>query len=220
MSLGMRLIRWGLANALLAGISFLCAGSVRSHGLTAYLVVFAAVGLVTSVAISSELAKERSEPVIEGIDAGVRLLASGLFVATVGLGAFDAGRLHWPCPFSRGVQIAGLGIFLAAHALQSWAMVVNAFFSTALRLQTERGHRLVSRGPYRFVRHPGYLAMLLMMPAAALALGSTPALVPASIYGALILYRTTREDRFPVDNLPGYAGYACGVRYRLIPGLW
>ena len=64
--------------------------------------------------------------------------------------------------------MAAFAVFIAANALQIWAMAVNAFFSTALRLQAERGHQLVSNGPYRYVRHPGYLAMLLIVPSTAL----------------------------------------------------
>jgi len=58
-------------------------------------------------------------------------------------------------------------------------MIVNPFFSPALRIQAERGHAVIARGPYRFIRHPGYLAMLIAVPASALALGSWLALIPA-----------------------------------------
>ena len=116
--------------------------------------------------------------------------------------------------------MAAFGVFWAANALQIWAMVVNAFFSTALRLQVERGHQLVRNGPYRYVRHPGYLAMLLIVPSTAFALGSKLALLPAAIYEALILFRAGREDRYLLKNLPGYADYMQGAPYRLIPGIW
>jgi hypothetical protein len=89
----------------------------------------------------------------------------------------------------------------------------------AYALEWEK-ERLVTDGPYRFVRHPGYLAMLFIVPFTALTLGSTIALIPASIYGAIILVRTTREDRFLICNLTGYAHYAEKVRYRLIPHFW
>ena len=116
--------------------------------------------------------------------------------------------------------MAAFAVFIAANALQIWAMAVNAFFSTALRLQAERGHQLVRHGPYRYVRHPGYLAMLLIVPSTAFALGSKLALLPAAMYGALILFRAAREDRFLLRNLPGYADYIEGAPYRLIPGVW
>jgi protein-S-isoprenylcysteine O-methyltransferase Ste14 len=220
MNLRVRLIRWVLAKALLAGIALLCAGSVSLPALREYLVVFSAVGLVSTLTIKPDLAQERSQPAGEGIDPPIRHAASTLFIATVALGSLDVGRLHWAFPFSTKVQSAALVVFIAANALQIWAMAVNIFFSTRLRLQPERGHYLVSHGPYRFVRHPGYLTMLLIVPSTAFALGSTLALLPAAVYGALILSRAAREDRFLLMNLPGYADYVRGVPYHLIPGVW
>jgi protein-S-isoprenylcysteine O-methyltransferase Ste14 len=101
-----------------------------------------------------------------------------------------------------------------------WAMVVNRFFSPAIYVQTERGHQVVSSGPYRLIRHPGYLAMALIVGFAAVALGSWWALLPAGGYAVLILNRAAREDRFLQAELPGYRDYAKRVRYRLLPGIW
>jgi len=116
--------------------------------------------------------------------------------------------------------MAAFAVYVAASALQVWAMAVNTFFSTALRLQADRGHQLVRSGPYRYVRHPGYLAMLLIVLSTAFALGSKLALFPAIMYGTLILFRAAREDEFLLSNLPGYADYIEGAPYRLIPGVW
>jgi protein-S-isoprenylcysteine O-methyltransferase Ste14 len=220
MTLRLRLVRWFLANALLAGIALTCAGSMRLPMLRVYLVAFAAVGLVNTLTINPELEKERIQPGSDGTDPSVRPLASALFVATVALGALDLGRLHWGFPFSKGVQMAAFAVFVAANGLQIWAMAVNAFFSTALRLQVERGHRMVRNGPYRYVRHPGYLAMLLIVPSTAIALGSKLALLPAAMYEVLILFRASREDKFLLRNLSGYADYIEEAPYRLIPGVW
>lgn len=119
----------------------------------------------------------------------------------------------WTPPVSRSLQIL-------AMALQTWAMAVNPFFSSVIRLQSDRGHHVITRGPYRFVRHPGYFAMLAIMPATAVALGSLAALAPAILYDALILRRTLKEDEFLVKNLSGYCDYATRVSQGLIPGLW
>lgn len=200
MTLGIRLTRWLLANALLAGLAFLFAGNATLPMLRVYLVTFAAMGLTSLLAINPDLARERSKPRAVGIDPAVRPVASGLFLATVALAALDIGRLHWACPFSERAQAAAFAVLIVTNALQIWAMAANPFFSTALRLQSDRGHHLVTDGPYRFVRHPGYLAMLFIVPFTALTLGSTIALIPASIYGAIILIRTAREDRFLIYN--------------------
>jgi protein-S-isoprenylcysteine O-methyltransferase Ste14 len=99
-------------------------------------------------------------------------------------------------------------------------MITNRFFSIAVRIQTDRGHRLVSSGPYRSVRHPGYLGMSVAGPASVLALGSWLALVPALLYALLIVRRAALEDRYLRTELDGYAAFAARVRYRLIPGVW
>jgi protein-S-isoprenylcysteine O-methyltransferase Ste14 len=138
------------------------------------------------------------------------------FLVVAGL---DAGRFHWSAvPF--GVQVAGLVGLAAALSLILWAMAVNTFFSPAVYIQSERGHRVITSGPYRFIRHPGYLAMTLIYGFGALALGSWWALLPAAGYALLILNRAAREDRFLQAELPGYADYAKRVHYRVMPGIW
>ena len=97
-------------------------------------------------------------------------------------------------------------------------MAVNPFFSPSLSVQVH--HRLIVGGPYRFIRHPGYFAMLVAVPATAVTLGSFAALLPALGYDLLILDRTMREDGFLRNVLGGYAEYAGVVRSRIIPGLW
>ena len=99
-------------------------------------------------------------------------------------------------------------------------MIVNPFFSPALRIQTERGHSVITCGPYRIVRHPGYLAMLIAVPVSALTVGSWLALIPAFGFIAVIVRRTALEDRYLRQELPGYLSYAKSVRYRLVLGLW
>ena len=220
MTLRLRLVRCFLANALLAGISFLCAGGVNQPTVRLYLVAFGVMDFINILTINPVLARERSVPGSEGADPTVRPAASILFVATVVFGALDAGRLHWTFPFPKGAQMAAFAICIAASGLQISAMAVNSFFSTALRLQAERGHQLVRSGPYRYVRHPGYLAMFLVVLSTPVALGSKLALLPATMYGALILLRAVREDQFLLSNLPGYADYIEGAPYRLIPGVW
>ena len=83
-------------------------------------------------------------------------------------------------------------------------MIVNPFFSPVVRLQTEFGHRVIADGPYRFMRHPGYFAMLISIPASALAIGSFVALIPAIGFAWVIHQRTQIEDQFLKANLPGY----------------
>jgi protein-S-isoprenylcysteine O-methyltransferase Ste14 len=116
--------------------------------------------------------------------------------------------------------LAALAVFSAAIAFQASAMIVNPFFSPGIRLQKERNHRIITRGPYRLLRHPGYLGMLVAIPASALALGSWLALIPGLAFSGVIIRRTASEDQFLKVNLSGYSDYSEKVRYRLLPGIW
>jgi len=214
------LIRWSLANAILAAIAFLCAGTTNLPMLRAYLGTNAALGLVTALIVDPALLEERSSPGPNVLDPFVGTATSFLFLSTVAVAALDSGRLHSTKSFNGPAQVTALVLLAAMTALQSWAMAVNPFFSSVIRLQTERGHGLVTSGPYRFVRHPGNFAMFFTMQATAVALGSWLALIPASLYSDLILRRTTQEDDFLKNQLRGYPDYMTRVRYRLFPGLW
>ena len=104
--------------------------------------------------------------------------------------------------------------------LTTWAAWVNPFFSPAVRIQAERGQRVIRAGPYAIVRHPGYATILLCMVASRVALNSLLSIIPAIIYLAVTVRVTAIEDRMLHDELAGYADYTAQVRYRLIPGIW
>lgn len=114
----------------------------------------------------------------------------------------------------------GYVLFAAAMAIITWAASVNKFFEVTVRIQTERGHVPVGTGPYRIVRHPGYVGGVLYGFGAALCLESVWALVPAGIGAAALIVRTILEDKTLQAELPGYDEYAKRVRFRLIPGVW
>lgn len=215
----MPLARWLLSLAVLAGILFVCAGRIDTPMLAAYLAVFADTGLATAISADPSLDSERREPGPEEVSPNSRKAATVLFLVTVLVDALDAGRFHWSQPVNGRTQIAALVVLILAAGLQVWAMAVNPFFSTAIRIQRERRYELVTRGPYRFIRHPGYLAMMFIMPATALTLGSIVALLPAFCYSGLILCQAAREDGFLANQLPSYAEYTARVRYCLIPHL-
>lgn len=219
MSRTLPLARWLLSTSVLASVIFLCAGHANSPMLMAYIAVFAGMGLVTALANDPSQDCERRKPGPAEMYANSRRGATALFLATVIIAALDAGRFRWS-KLSGPTQILALAVLILAAGLQVWAMTANPFFSTAIQIQTKRGHQLITRGPYRFIRHPGYVAMIVFMPAAVVTLGSKLALIPAVCYSALILWRTKREDEFLVERLAEYAGYAARVGFRLIPGLW
>jgi protein-S-isoprenylcysteine O-methyltransferase Ste14 len=130
-------------------------------------------------------------------------------------------RNGWSGAFPAGAQIAALIVcFLGYDLLFLWAISSNGFFSQIARIQTERGQTVVTGGPYRFVRHPGYAGVILYELAVCVVLGSWWALIASAVSVTLIVIRTSLEDRMLQANLSGYAEYAQKVRYRLLPGIW
>jgi protein-S-isoprenylcysteine O-methyltransferase Ste14 len=129
-------------------------------------------------------------------------------------------RWNWTPPLSIWVRLFGGLLFIAGYALVLWAMYANKFFSQVVRIQTERGHVAVTDGPYRIVRHPGYLGMTTSMLGAVFMLDSLFGLACLILYLLLIILRTRREDQTLQAELPGYPEYAARTRSRLIPGLW
>ena len=118
------------------------------------------------------------------------------------------------------VNLVGAALLVLGSSLSSWAMLINAYFSTAVRIQQDRGHTVVAEGPYRFVRHPGYLGWAVVGLSVALLFGSLWALIPAGLILVPMIIRTALEDRTLQQELEGYRVYAQQVRYRLVPGVW
>lgn len=140
--------------------------------------------------------------------------------AQVIIACLDVGRFHWSNTVPLTVHATGLALFGAGFGLLTWSVAVNRFFSSVVRIQSERGHAIVNTGPYRYVRHPGYLGMLLGYPVIALAIGSWWALLPSALCALIVLRRAALEDAYLQEHLAGYREYAAGVTHRLIPGVW
>jgi protein-S-isoprenylcysteine O-methyltransferase Ste14 len=130
-------------------------------------------------------------------------------------------RRGWSPGLPLVLQFAALVVMLLGyHGLNVWAMASNAFFAATVRIQEERGHAVVSSGPYRYVRHPGYLGAIAFQLASPILLGSLWAAIPAGLSALLLILRTALEDRTLINELDGYREYAGQVRYRLLPGVW
>ncbi len=129
-------------------------------------------------------------------------------------------RFSWSPPLSPWVEGAGLVVFLLGTLLGIWAIIVNRFFSSVVRIQGERGHQVVTGGPYRYIRHPAYAGNLFSILATALMLGSLWSMIPAILVVIGVIMRTYLEDRDLCRELEGYEAYAQQTRNRLIPGIW
>jgi protein-S-isoprenylcysteine O-methyltransferase Ste14 len=139
----------------------------------------------------------------------VRYIAAGLdqrFSSTAG--------------FPVAAQVVALLVCVLGYALVTWATYANSFFSQIVRIQGERGHAVATGGPYRTIRHPGYLGAILFELAVSFLLTSWWALVLGVVDSLLLILRTALEDRTLRKELEGYEIYAKEVRWRLLPGVW
>ena len=210
--------RWALILAVLSVLLFSAAGTTSIPSIRAFLVAYATFLLVAMFAVDPRLARERTSPGPDVVAPHLRFMSGVFFLLTVATAALAVSRLRI-LVVPPQVRAIALLLFALSSALQAWAMIRNPFFSPVLRIQSEHGHHLVESGPYRFVRHPGYLAMSVSIPASAVAIGSWLALIPAGVFVAIILWRATIEDQFLRKHLAGYQQYACRVSGGLVPRL-
>jgi protein-S-isoprenylcysteine O-methyltransferase Ste14 len=143
-------------------------------------------------------------------------LGGGLIPLVAGLEA----RFGSSSGFGLGTELVSLVLILAGYVFSSWALMENRFFSGMVRIQKERGHQVVSSGPYRWVRHPGYAGALLTYLFTPILLDSYWAYIPVALLTVVLVIRTSLEDRTLQQELPGYADYAQRTRDRLLPGIW
>lgn len=129
-------------------------------------------------------------------------------------------RFGWTGGLPTAAQVAALLLCALGYAVVVWATDSNAFFSQIVRIQTERGHTVVSGGPYRYLRHPGYAGAIVYEAAVPILLASGWSGIASGAAIALLVLRTALEDRTLHAELPGYGDYARRVRYRLVPGIW
>lgn len=212
--------RWALGTTalVLAGLAVAVLRTLPM--LSALLALGAITALFVMLTIDPDLLGERWRRGQTGADPMRLAVIRASFLVLVVVALVDIGRFHWSSSMPRGLQWTALGGLAASFALITWAMSANRFFVPVIRLQTERGHQVVSRGPYAHLRHPGYTGMALAAPAAALALGSWLALLPGLLLTGLFIARAVHEDRFLMSQLEGYTDYASRVRWRLLPGVW
>jgi protein-S-isoprenylcysteine O-methyltransferase Ste14 len=205
-----------VAGALLFG----CAGRWDLPMFWAYLGVWAASGLVGIFVADPGLIKERVRPGPGGKDYATAIIATPFWVSQQVVAGLDVGRFHWSDDLPLAVQLIGLLAMAAAVATVTWAVAVNRFFSSVIRIQTDRGHHLITSGPYRFVRHPAYAAAPFLFVGGGIALGCWLAALIGLLFVLPILRRAAQEDRVLHEQLEGYAAYAERVRWRVFPGVW
>jgi len=219
--------RFGAIAATLvvqAALLFGGAGTLRWPWAWLYLGISLAVVLVNGTLLlrtSPDMVAERGRPKeMQRWDVVVSSVSGIAMYIVLPLVAGLDQRFGWPPTLSAFWHVAGAVVLTLGYGLFAWAMNANAYFSTVVRIQSERGHAVCRSGPYRFVRHPGYVGMILQGLGMPLLLGSLWALLPALAIVIPTVVRTSLEDRMLQAELPGYREYAQEVCYRLAPRIW
>jgi protein-S-isoprenylcysteine O-methyltransferase Ste14 len=157
---------------ILAAVAlFAAAGTVAILGFWLYLAILAAIIVASLLALDPDLLRERMRPGGQRPPLALRLFTIVMFLHWIVAG-LDRGRFHWSDGVPPWMQAIGLIALAAGYVLCFWAMAVNRFFSSVVRIQSDRGQHVVASGPYAYVRHPGYLAGIVIILASGLALGS------------------------------------------------
>jgi protein-S-isoprenylcysteine O-methyltransferase Ste14 len=205
---------------LMALALFASAGTVALAGFWLFLAIQVAGTIAAFVLLPPDLVRERMRPGGQKPPLALRLSVIVLLFGFVVAG-LDRGRLHWSDDVPAWLQGLSLVLLAASYAFVFRAMAVNRFFSSIVRIQADRGQRVVADGPYAYVRHPGYLGALVMALCSGPALGSWLAAAIFVVSGLpFLIYRAVTEDRVLRAELPGYQEYAGRVRWRLVPGIW
>jgi protein-S-isoprenylcysteine O-methyltransferase Ste14 len=205
--------------AVMTGTFFGSAGRWDLPLAWACLGVYAAFMVLAQSLMDPDLRRERMKPASGGIDRQIRWAILPFMLGFWVVAGLDIRR-HGSEIIPQGWQVLGLAGFTASLGLALWALTENRFFSPVVRVQTERGHHLITSGPYQFIRHPGYLGAAGSALCGPIALGSWWALLPAAGVAGIIVRRTILEDRFLHRELAGYQEYARKVPYRFLPAIW
>jgi protein-S-isoprenylcysteine O-methyltransferase Ste14 len=221
------IIRFIITTLVMLGVLFLAGGSLNWWEAWAYSAMTMIV-LLSSRAIlilkNPELALERSQAgQKENVKPWDKILMPITAIYLPLISWVVAGldkRFGWSPDLPNYIQVIALFVIILGSSIGTWAMITNKFFSSHVRIQTERGHQVVNTGPYRFVRHPGYAGGLISWLAAPVFFSSYWIIIPTilAIIGSIL--RTALEDRTLLDELPGYEEFAQRTRYRIVPGIW
>ena len=218
------IIKQAIGTLLFFSIIFISAGSISYWQGWAYVIIgfFMIILNYTVFRLDSELSKERSKPG-EGAKKWDKLMLGLTFLATIAIYitvGLDSGRYHWSPDFHWSIYLLGIIFTITGQLLFLIAQKQNKFFSSTVRIQTDRGHTVCETGLYKFVRHPAYLGTFIQTLGFPLLFGSLWSIIPVIISVGFLLTRTCLEDKTLRDELKGYVEYSAKTRYRLIPFVW
>jgi protein-S-isoprenylcysteine O-methyltransferase Ste14 len=216
------LLKGALGGLWLGAFLFTAAGRLDWPMAWIYTGISTVDAILLLLVVSPDLMRERAHPKADA-KAWDRVLArlTGPLGSTVILvvAGLDK-RFGWSAQVPLAVQFVGLAAFVFGIGLMTWAMAVNNYFSLVVRIQKDRGHTVVTGGPYRYVRHPGYVGGIIFQLGTPLLLGSLWTLIPTGLIALLLVVRTALEDRTLLNELEGYREYTQQPVARLLPGVW
>jgi protein-S-isoprenylcysteine O-methyltransferase Ste14 len=183
------------------------------------------LGLLLNFALTNEdadLLKERSQLSKDAKEWDKLILKLSALVTIIAyvLAGLDSGRFQWSPQLSWSICLLGVAFVLIGQLIFLVAKTTNKFFSSVVRIQHDRGHTVCDTGIYRFVRHPGYLGMIISWVGFPILLASLWSIIPVAIAIVLLLVRTRLEDETLSRELAGYTDYTKRTHHKLIPGIW
>ncbi len=218
------IIRFILSSLVLGGILFGAAGTIAWRrgwiylGITLLILLASRVILFITDPAAAIHRSKRVKPDLP-FDKLFYALSTPLLLVLLVVAGLDAVRFGWSYLPMGWTWVASCA-FLFFAGFSIWPLLINPHFEAVVRIQNDRGHRVIDSGPYRIVRHPGYSAGIFVNLFTPLILGSLYAFIPSGLIVVLYVYRTAKEDRFLQKELEGYEEYTKRTRYRLLPGIW
>lgn len=210
---------------VMGALLFMPAGTLHWPAAWVFLGTIAILGIAGGSWLAKydpALLAERMHPMMQSDQPSadkIFMLVFG-FVALIWFLAIGFDKRYHASDMPLGLQVLGFAMLVLSGGFIMWVMRENSFAAPVVKLQTERGHRVVSTGPYAWVRHPMYSGTVLFFVGAPLLLGSWWGVAMSPLFVLLFAIRVRIEERALVAGLPDYADYARRVRYRLVPGLW
>ena len=190
--------------------------------------IYVIIGLImfvlnyTVLRIDPELLKERSKPG-EGTKNWDKIILGLSFLITISMyniAGLDSGRYHWSPDFPMSLVLVGIILTVSGQLLFMIAQKQNKFFSSTVRIQTNREHAVCDTGLYKFVRHPAYLGSIIQALGFPLLFCSLWSIIPICLLIILFLIRTNLEDKTLKNELRGYPEYSNKTRYKIVPYIW
>jgi protein-S-isoprenylcysteine O-methyltransferase Ste14 len=223
--LGIKLVLKSLSIfIILIAVTFITAGRLDYwqgwifNGLNIFFILVTYIVLIDR----KDLIKERLKPGkgMKKWDRVYYAVSTPMFFVMLIISVLDAGRFYWKPTVPLIIIFLSIIMYSIGQIIIIWAKKTNKFFSSVVRIQSDRKQTVCTDGPYRFVRHPGYLGGLIFTVATPFMLGSFWGLIPAIITLIFMFGRTYLEDKTLKEELTGYKDYAKKVKYRLIPFIW